>query len=492
MGNISQNIYKKVLNFSSGIPKFRELALDHGSKKLYNYFITRNPENLPLKVQYMRYQALNNLLHTINLAFSDGRFSERVRHRLVSNFVGNVITGSRKRQTPFQQTFGYYPPTFLTISPTKKCNLTCKGCYANSSKKNDNTLDFNIFQRILDEKREKWGSHFNVISGGEPLMYSSLGKDLFDILNMNRQDYFMMYTNGTLITRDIAKKMADAGNITPAISVEGWENETDARRGKGVFKKIQQAIENLLSEGVPFGISITATRQNAETILSDDFIEYYFAQQGAIYGWIFQYMPIGRCYTIDMMVTPEQRLRMLTRQIDLLYNRNLFLIDFWNGGPMSAGCIAAGRSGGYFYIDWDGNIAPCVFFPYYISNIYNLYADGRDLTSILESQYFKAIRNWQNLYVNRGLDKRCNGKKVHNLFMPCPIRDHYAFARKAILVHDAVPMDKDAAKALIDVDYRKRMMEYDSKLQTLLDPMWDEGFSTPAVQSQDTVSETDL
>ena len=173
----------------------------------------------------------------------------------------------------------------------------------------------------------------------------------------------MMYTNSTLIDREAARRMAELGNITPAISVEGWEKETDERRGAGVFRKIQRAMENLREAGVPFGVSVTGTRKNAETVLSDEFMDYYFRQQGAVYGWLFQYMPIGRSFDVDLMVTAEQRKWMLEKELRLIFERDLFLIDFWNGGPMSLGCISAGRSGGYFYIDWNGNVAPCVFFP---------------------------------------------------------------------------------------------------------------------------------
>ena len=120
-----------------------------------------------------------------------------------------------------------------------------------------------------------------------------------------------MYTNGTLINEKMAQRMAEVGNITPAISVEGFEKETDGRRGKGVYKRILKAFENLRNTGVPFGISITAMKSNAEFVLSDEFMDFYFEQQGAIYGWIFQYMPIRRNYTLDLMVTPEQRKWML-------------------------------------------------------------------------------------------------------------------------------------------------------------------------------------
>jgi len=114
------------------------------------------------------------------------------------------------------------------------------------------------------------------------LMYRSERKDLFDILRENQDQYFMMYTNGTLIDREAARRLAELGNLTPVISVEGWERETDARRGQGVFTRILQAMENLRACGVSFGISMTATRENAEIILSDGLIDYYFKEQGAI------------------------------------------------------------------------------------------------------------------------------------------------------------------------------------------------------------------
>ena len=190
----------------------------------------------------------------------------------------------------------------------------------------------------------------------------AMDKDLFDLLGENQDNYFMMYTNGTLITREVAERMADLGNISPAISVEGWERETDDRRGKGVFRRVQEAMQNLRAAGVPFGISVTATRENAEVILSESFLDFYFGHQGALYGWIFQYMPIGRGFTADWMVTPEQRRWMLEQELTLLRDKKRFLVDFWNGGPMTLGCIAAGRPGGYFYVDWNGNIAPACFF----------------------------------------------------------------------------------------------------------------------------------
>lgn len=458
-----------LLDLAMQIRPVRTWALRQGEKQLHHFFLEENHDQLPVEIQRMRCQALVNLLHSVNRAFGEGRISKNVRRKLINNFIGHVVIGEIDRTVPFKQKYGFPPPTFLTISPTKKCNLCCKGCYAASSAKNDNTLPFDTLDRILQEKHEEWGSHFTVISGGEPLMYRSEGKDFLDMLRRHPDDYFMMYTNGTLIDRDMAQRLADVGNISPAISVEGWERETDARRGKGVFRKIQQAMEAMRRAGVPFGISLTATRENAEIILSDELMDYYFQEQGAIYGWIFQYMPIGRGFTLDNMVTPEQRKWLLQRELDMIVKQRRFLVDFWNGGILTVGCIGAGRSGGYFYIDWDGNIAPCAFFPYFLDNVHNLYRENRTLTEVLFSNYFKSIRKWQADYVQKG-----RPGAVKNLFIPCPMRDHHSFAYQTILEHHAKPLDQEAAMALESPDYRERMMEYDTEVSELLDPVWDE------------------
>ncbi len=90
------------------------------------------------------------------------------------------------------------------------------------------------------------------------------------------------------------KKAADAGNITFAVSIEGFEQETDARRGKGTFRDNLRAFENMAKYGIVFGTSLTVNKHNAHLILdNDELIKFYFDEQGAAYMWVFQYMPIA-------------------------------------------------------------------------------------------------------------------------------------------------------------------------------------------------------
>jgi len=452
----------------------RGLALKAGEKKIYRNLIEKNISGRPLRIQEDKYYVLRNMLHSINKALENERVSPSVRRGLIKILVGNVLLENNATKRAFKETYGFGPPTFVLISPTKRCNLRCIGCYASSSSANAEKLDYEIVDRILTEKKKLWGSHFTVISGGEPLMWKSNGKDLIDIVAKHRDQYFLMYTNGTLIDEKMAQRMAEVGNITPAISVEGFEEETDARRGRGVHKRILRAFENLRNNGVPFGISITATRQNAELILSDEFMDFYFEQQGAVYGWIFQYMPIGRSYTLDLMVTPEQRKWMFEREQHLIREKALFIADFWNSGAVANGCISAGRPGGYFYIDWNGNCLPCAFYPYTGANIKQVYQEGGDLNTVLMNPFFEAIRKWQRDY-----SYMKPAPEVGNQIVPCISKDHHREARKIIDETGAKPADQEAEEALKDPAYYQGLVAYGDEVDRLTRPIWEKEYIGP-------------
>ena len=375
--------------------------------------------------------------------------------------------GDVQRQQNFKAAHGRRPPGLLVISPTKACNLKCKGCYANSSGEDHEKLSWDVFDRILTEARDIFGNRFVVISGGEPFAYKDQGKDLLDMVANHDDMFFMAYTNSLLIDDDTAARLSELGNFTPAISVEGFREKTDDRRGSGTFDGIQRSMEGLRKHGVPFGVSLTATTNNCEELFSDAFMDYLFFEQEAVYGWIFHYMPIGRSYTLDLMPTIQQRQWMWQRSWELIKNKNIFLVDFWNSGTLVDGCIAGGRSsgGGYLYINWDGKVMPCVFVPYSPVNINDFYAQGKTLADVWEESFFEHIRSWQQDYLEG------NGRRG-NLLSPCIIRDHHDTLRKIITETEPDPENLQAREALLDMDYMKGMIEYGRSYQELSDPVW--------------------
>jgi MoaA/NifB/PqqE/SkfB family radical SAM enzyme len=316
---------------------------------------------------------------------------------IIQNMIINEgVRGQRIRKKATED-LGFDIPVLAVVSPTQRCPLRCYGCYAAEHAK-DADLSFEAFDRLIIEAKEM-GIYFFVITGGEPYIY----EHMFEIFEKHSDVYFQTYTSAfTLAEMDHVEKLAKLGNVLPCISIEGFEEQTDKRRGKGHFKRIEKAMAKLKAAGVPFGFSATATRENNDMLLSDELVDYY-ADKGSALGYYFQYMPIGREPVFDLVPTPEQRMNRFERILELRKSKKILLADFWCDGPLVGGCLAAGRR--YLHVNNQGDVEPCVFAQASDMNIYE-----HSLRDILaNSKLFAAIRKRQPY--------------SENLLRPCMIID---------------------------------------------------------------------
>lgn len=342
--------------------------------------------------------------------------------RAFRNMILDFVAESRRE--PLRQKYGI-APSFFVLDFTNRCNFSCYGCYANSYKEGDD-LSFEVVDRIIQELKEFLGIHYVVLSGGEPFLRR---RDIFVIARKHHDVAFMVYTNGSLLTPSVISELARLGNISPCLSVEGFEPETDHRRGRGHFGKIIQTMKQLKEAGIFFGFSATMTSQNADQLTSDEFIDFYI-DQGCLYGWYFLYIPIGRRPDPSLMVSVEQRSRLasqVNRWRDL--RKPIFIGDFWNDGPLVGGCIAAGRR--YFHIDGAGWVKPCVFLRYGVANIHDIlagqhpkYASLKEV--IINSPGFREFRELQ--------------KEISDYTRPCSIIDHPENLRQIAELEEVYPV----------------------------------------------------
>jgi MoaA/NifB/PqqE/SkfB family radical SAM enzyme len=405
------------------------------------------------------------IMGSINRALDEHHLSDAYLRGMLQILVKTLFIdrGDAEPRDQFAAKYGARSPSFLLISPGKACNLRCTGCYADSDNQK-NALEWSIVDRMIEEAKTLWGTRFFVISGGEPFAYRSEGKGLLELIEKHQDCFFMAYTNATLINEKVSKQLAEAGNMLLCISVEGWKERTDERRGAGVFDKILETMERLNKDGVPYGLSLTGTCHNAEEILSEEFID-FFMQKGALFAWLFQYMPIGRSFTLDLMVTPEQRAWMWKRSWEIVRERRFFLADFWNHGTCVDGCLSAGGhgNGGYFYIDWNGAISPCVFVPYSPVNIRDIYARGETLNDVWLNPFFKSVRSWQ-------YDFKKNNR---NYLAPCPNRDHHDELEQLLRQYEPEPTDTNAAETLIDPEYTRGLVVYNKQYEAIMSSIWE-------------------
>jgi MoaA/NifB/PqqE/SkfB family radical SAM enzyme len=306
------------------------------------------------------------------------QLSPRMRASLIRTlFVKETLLGPAKRHA-LESVLGYYPPTAMVISPTMNCPLRCYGCYAGSYDKTEE-LSFEEVDSIIEQGKEI-GLYLVVISGGEPFSW----KPLMRIFEKHSDCIFQVYTSGLLLDDETVDRLTDMSYVSPAISCEGFEEETDRRRGKGAFARVCRAMLRLKERGVLVTFSATATSENLDVITSDAFVDHWI-EMGAMLGWYFSYMPIGRAPKLELMPTPVQRVELSRRVKRLRAEKPIVLIDFWNDGEYSGGCIAGARK--YFHINNNGDVEPCVFCHFAKENIRE-----RPLKEILGSDFFRAFR----------------------------------------------------------------------------------------------------
>lgn len=320
-----------------------------------------------------------------------------VRKTLFENFIINATIVGGQRQEKTRKENNCNVPWAILMDPTSACNLHCTGCWA-AEYGNRLNMDIDTLDNIIKQGKEM-GIYMYIYSGGEPLVRK---KDIISLCEKHKDCAFLAFTNGTLIDEDFANEMLRVKNFVPAISVEGFEEETDFRRGEGTYKAVIKAMEILKSKKLPFGISCCYTSKNTETIGSEEYFD-DMIEKGAKFAWLFTYMPVGKDAVPELLATPEQREYMYHQVRKFRSTKHLFTMDFWNDGEYVNGCIAGGRN--YLHINANGDIEPCAFIHYSDSNIRD-----KSLLEAFKSPLFMQYRE--------------NQPFNNNHLRPCPLLDN--------------------------------------------------------------------
>ena len=315
-------------------------------------------------------------------------------------------------------------PWAILLDPTSACNLHCTGCWA-AEYGNKLNLSLEEIDSIICQGKEL-GTHVYIYTGGEPLVRK---RDLIKLCEMHPDCVFLSFTNGTLIDEAFCQEMIRVKNFVPALSAEGFEEATDGRRGEGVYAKVQHAMELLKSHGLPFGVSCCYTSENWDSIASEQYFD-YLIDQGALFAWIFSYMPVGVNSPASLMANPEQREHLYRFVREMRKTKPLFTLDFQNDGEFVGGCIAGGRR--YLHINAKGDVDPCVFAHYSNANIREV-----SLLDALRSPLF------MEYYREQPFDD--------NLLRPCPIYENSGKLTEMVNRAGAHSTDPEAPEPVEDL-----------------------------------------
>ncbi len=283
-----------------------------------------------------------------------GRFlfktDRRCLYKLVYNMGIKGALGFSRFQKRMKRGDDYFP-AFTFISVTDDCNLHCQGCWVTGKKKN-NRMAPGELDRIIAETKQK-GSYFFGILGGEPLLY----KPLFDIFRKHSDCYFQLFTNGTLLTPDVAEQLRQCANVTPLISFEGDREVADVRRGgKNVFASTVQAIENCTRAGLVTGVAISVCKSNFEMATSSGFIQ-SMIDKGVTYLWYYIFRPVGENASFELALSAAEIRALRQHTVEARDHYPLVIIDtYWDENGKAFCPAAVGLS---HHINASGFVEPC-------------------------------------------------------------------------------------------------------------------------------------
>ena len=377
-----------------------------------DYLLADPEKNLPKAMETVNKYAPAGIFPTQRKAFANAIENQTNWYQLilkVAHLNPDIIGGLLKtfvvdanilawgKQEKMRTKYGCNIPWAILLDPTSACNLHCLGCWAADYGHKLN-LTFEDIDSIICQGKEL-GVHVYIYTGGEPLVRKD---DVVALCRKHPDCAFLCFTNATLIDEKFCQDMIEIKNFIPAISAEGFEETTDARRGKGTYKRIQHGMELLREHGLPFGVSTCFTSQNASAVCTEEYFD-WMIEQGALFCWIFTYMPVGTDAPTDLMASAEQRAELYQHVRAMREKKPLFTLDFWNDGEFVGGCIAGGRR--YLHINARGDVEPCVFAHYANVNIHDV-----SLLDALRSPLFMAYHDEQPF----------DG----NYLRPCPILDN--------------------------------------------------------------------
>lgn len=166
---------------------------------------------------------------------------------------------------------GQVPPELLQFSnsnrplvvwnTTNRCNLRCKHCYINAEDKQYQQELTGEEARAFIDDLAKMKVPVLLFSGGEPF----IRKDIFELgkLAADKGLRPVISSNGTLIDREMARKVKEAGFQYVGISIDGAPStHDDFRNMRGAFDAALKGIHACLDEGVKTGVRFTVNRYN--------------------------------------------------------------------------------------------------------------------------------------------------------------------------------------------------------------------------------------
>ena len=249
-------------------------------------------------------------------------------------------------------------PICLTWEVTRACNLHCRHCLSSSGGSAGDELSLAEAKQLIDELAGMQVFYVNV-GGGEPFCRP----DLFRILEhaLQRDLPLQISTNGTLITPELARRLAELPYLYLQVSLDGASARVnDAIRGDGCYDRALRGMRLLANEGLEFVVNCVVTSLNCEELTE---LRELALSLGATLR-VSRLRPTGRAERRwdSLRPSPKQYVALyqwLRKHVDVLTGDSFFFLSALGEPVKGLGVCGAGRV--TCGITPEGDVFPCSF-----------------------------------------------------------------------------------------------------------------------------------
>ncbi len=246
-------------------------------------------------------------------------------------------------------------PLYSIIELTYRCNLNCIHCYIPKEYRRKKEISTEEFKKVILDIAELGGLYL-IFSGGEPF----LRKDIFELISFSKKLNFVVvvFSNGSLITKNVAKKLNDSGVDKVEVSIYGQEFVHDKFVKKRVFKKVEKALALLKEYKINFALKTVLTNYNYNEY--EKIVDLAKKFDVVLKNDLFLSAKInGKKDNLKLLLENSKILRFLREN------------KYYVKGTTTVNIKSLTCSAGFNVVSVspEGNVYPCVEFPYLLGNI---------------------------------------------------------------------------------------------------------------------------
>lgn len=158
--------------------------------------------------------------------------------------------------------FSFFDVVYLEL--TRACNLKCIHCLNNSGIKQKDELTKEDLLKLI-KNFSSLGVQEIRFTGGEPLLFNGI----YDLIRFATEEGICtsLGTNGTLVTKEVAKKLKESGLKKVVVSIDGNKKTHDKIRGRKNYQKAMHRLKYLQKNGINVRVNSVIMKSNMEDVI---------------------------------------------------------------------------------------------------------------------------------------------------------------------------------------------------------------------------------